>query len=152
MIFTNGRAELVMSGQKTQTRRPVKPGDLLRNTLLDNLCVCRVDDVTTIRYITMRKTYAVQPGRGKAAIGRIRLLDIRREDVRNISGIDARAEGFGPAVWPCAAFLNVWTAFYDKEANDALRTNQTGAHWQDYLQRRPAALYDAWALTFEVVK
>lgn len=40
------------------------------------------------------KTYAVQPGRGKQQIARIRLTRIRSENVTRISTSDAIAEGF----------------------------------------------------------
>ena len=40
------------------------------------------------------RTYAVQPGRGKKAVGRIRLMSIRKEQVQEISEADAIAEGF----------------------------------------------------------
>ena len=74
---------------------------------------------------------------------RIRITDIRREDVRKISEADARAEGFTSSL----EFLRVWCGMHDK---GAIKASQAG----DYLMlgARPAALYDAWALTFEAVR
>lgn len=69
MIFGRSLLPLVLDGTKTQTRR-------------------RSD-----RYRPGR-TYAVQPGRGKRAIGRIRVLDVRPERLMDITEDDARAEGF----------------------------------------------------------
>jgi hypothetical protein len=41
------------------------------------------------------KSYAVQPGRAKKAVGRIAATRVRQERVGDISAKDARAEGFG---------------------------------------------------------
>jgi hypothetical protein len=73
----------------------------------------------------------------------IRITDIRREDVRTISEADAHAEGFTSSL----EFLRVWCSMHDK---GAIKASQAG----DYLMlgARPAALYDAWALTFEAVR
>ena len=40
------------------------------------------------------RTYAVQPGRGKPAVARIRITNIRQERLCDITAADARAEGF----------------------------------------------------------
>lgn len=39
------------------------------------------------------KTYAVQPGRGKPAIGRIQIIAIDKERLQDISAYDAEKEG-----------------------------------------------------------
>lgn len=75
MIFSGGLAEKVLAGEKTQTRRPAK----------DDL-PCRYRE---------GGTYAVQEGRGRKAVGRIRVLAIRRVPVGLLSRQDAIAEGFG---------------------------------------------------------
>lgn len=153
MIFKPELAAKILSGEKTQTRRPVHEGDeylpyfeIYRTCFVVNEFPSLIKDVKGKHRYEVGKTYAVQPGRGKAAIGRIRLTDIRREDVRNISEEDACAEGFGPVVHPRVAFLYVWTGFYDPIGHRFPLYNR------DLLIDRPAALYDAWALTFEVVK
>lgn len=91
------------------------------------------------------KSYAVQPGRGKPAIGRIRITGIRREDVRDISDEDTHAEGFDSR----EAFWDTWVSMHDKSwhkefcyAADYGRLRKYGFY------DRPAERYDAWVITF----
>ena len=63
MIFKPELAEKVLAGEKTETRRVVKDGEV------------------ECRYVPGRD-YAVQPGRGKRAIGRIYITDVRREKLK----------------------------------------------------------------------
>ena len=102
MIFQHTIAQ-VLDGSKTQTRRLALPDS---NGTGEQPCemigwpngiksVQRLDDMHNL-WITkwqVGKTYAIQPGRGKKAVGRIRITDIRRECVQDISEDDARAEG-----------------------------------------------------------
>ena len=136
MIFQHTWQQ-VLDGTKTQTRRLVKPGEWVGYIGKDVL------SGTGRTVYEVGKTYAVQPGRGQAAVGRIRITSIRQEDVRQISKADALAEGFsGPL-----EFLRVWCGMHDPAA-----IKQAGSAG-DYLQigDRPAERYQAWALTFEVV-
>lgn len=84
MIFKPDLASKVLSGEKTQTRRPLK-----------------------YRYEAGR-TYAVQPGRGKRAVGRIRVLSVDEVDVTAIDDTDAHAEGFKSR----NEFLDLWRSMY----------------------------------------
>lgn len=88
MIFKPALARAVASGRKTQTRRPVTPKP------------CRYK---------VGHDYAVQPGRGKEAIARLKVLDIREERVGQITHQDAKAEGFRNT----AAFKAYWVELYD---------------------------------------
>lgn len=157
----------VLAGEKTQTRRPVKPehfygapegkftpGGVYRKSK---------DPLTPHGAVWhLNQDYAVCPGRGKKQVGRIRIISIRCEDVRNISVDDARAEGFeGPG-----EFLNAWCGFYDKRARwefDPQRVDywiNTGKRrelvgWDTVLKiisARPAELYQAWVIAFELVR
>lgn len=186
--------ELVLEGKKTQTRRLVKPGDFtsvmwtdehdkhgrivpdqpnhgpivrveMPYWLAEKSQIQRVMNDRRTVYL-VGKEYAVQPGRGKAAVARIRITGIRREDVRNISHEDAVAEGFTDR----SEFLSIWTGMHDKKAHfweppypnsdlyeycDSIGNLVTTYDWNDISERlesRPAHLYEAWALTFEVVK
>jgi hypothetical protein len=85
MIFKPERAEKVLAGEKTETRRVVKDGEV------------------ECRYVPGRD-YAVQPGRGKRAIGRIYITDVRREKLKEITHEGALREGY-PTV---PAFLDYW--------------------------------------------
>lgn len=157
----------VLAGQKTQTRRPVKPGQYSFRAP-GGIAVKTSDGrehsypLSLImsekgRYVyELFKDYAACPGRGKLQQGRIRILNIRREDVRNISHEDALAEGFENEL----GFWQVWTGFYDKPGvriMDNLWSRIEGGDMDDLIRiaklklaDRPAHLYDAWALTFEV--
>lgn len=73
MIFRPELAKLIKQGKKSQTRRMI--------------------DSRTCRY-RPGKAYALQPGRGKSAIGRITVTDVREERLGDISFQDARREGF----------------------------------------------------------
>lgn len=71
MIFGPKMLPKVLDGTKTQTRR------------------------RSSRY-RAGHDYAIQPGRGKRAVGRLRVLAVRRERICDISEDDAIAEGFPP--------------------------------------------------------
>lgn len=99
MIFRPEFAALVLAGKKTQTRRPVK-----------------YETVKGAGYKPCQyeagRDYAVQPGRGKNAIGRLLVLSVRREPVSSLTEADALAEGFLSQT----AFLEWWSAFYGAAA------------------------------------
>lgn len=94
------------------------------------------------------KTYAVQPGRGKVAIGRIRITDIKREDVRDISDEDVKAEGFTSKT----AFWGVWCRMHDKDTWDSQYELIRPDFVRKWIAHRPAECYQAWVLEFELVQ
>lgn len=174
MIFQH-TIDAVLSGRKTQTRRIVKPGDFYDGhdeyvnengiTVVQFPGVYRWNknnDGGSRTVYAVGQTYAAQPGRGKASVARIRVLDIRRGDARQISDEDVVAEGFKDR----NEFLHTWVGMHDKSAawefdwgqvdywiNTGKRRELVGwATVQEIIASRPAARYDAWALTFELVK
>ncbi len=84
MIFQH-TLEQVLSGRKTQTRRPIRPYRRF---------VYRVG-----------KTYAVQPGRGERAVARIEVLAVRKQPLGEITRAEAVAEGCANL----ASFRKLWT-------------------------------------------
>lgn len=157
MIFQH-TWEKVLTGEKSQTRRLVKPGEYLDSLYYDGrhdivrAANNRIVHATSISF-EPEKTYAVQPGRGKAAVARIRILSIRREDVREISDADVEAEGFQTA----SDFFIAWVKMHDKSViTPIIPDYDTGAIiWQGVrptLATRPAERYQAWVLEFELVK
>lgn len=132
-------------------------------------------------------TYAVQPGYGKPTINyaalrtvegtirqvadessgqflqslaaplRIRIADIRREDVRKISYEDVKAEGFEQPY----EFWLTWAKMHDsKFLNTPITLICTGEPSSTainsivagHLEDRPAERYQAWVLTFELAR
>lgn len=92
MIFKPELVEKILAGRKWQTRRPVKPNQ-------------------GCRYCPGR-TYAVQPGRGKKGVARIKVHSIRREKWADISTYDAAAEGFADHAPPRDGFWQYIFALY----------------------------------------
>ena len=134
MIFSLKSIEDILTGKKTQTRRLVKDQEWFSPVTLS----VYTDRAMGRLKWQVGRTYAVQPGRGKPQVARIRILRIWREDVRRIKLGDISAEGFS---W-FGEFWQVWCGFHDP-----------GADWANgnSLIERPAHLYDAWALEFELV-
>jgi len=98
---------------KTQTRRLAMPGDIITSSSGEphDHTIFSVERNGRLLY-DVGRTYAVQPGRGKHALGRIRLRAIRREPAQDISEDDARAEGFASP----EAFRKVWIEMYGRDA------------------------------------
>lgn len=177
MIFQH-TYQAVLDKRKTQTRRLIKPKtghkifagylngkDVI--TAIVSAPISAMQQGTARTLYEVGKTYAIQPARGKKAIGRIRLLSIKQEDVRCISGEDVKAEGFEHRL----DFLSVWCFMHDKECQFKRVDDSFDGTWSydigskttglagladdlcmySYLAARPNELYQAWALTFEKV-
>lgn len=93
MIFRQWRE--VLSGAKTQTRRLVRPDEKYHSYLGEVQVPSPRHAFGWRAKWAVGKTYAVQPGRGKPAVGRIRITAIRQERVQEITTQDALAEGVG---------------------------------------------------------
>ena len=143
MIFKSELCDKVLSGEKTQTRRLKRENEYFtRGSFGQPDCVSRRSETTLdIRKWVVGRTYAVQPGRGKKAVGRIKLLVIREESLQDMSGADAIAEGWprdreffprmNTAIKALIWFRNLWNSINKKP----------GARWED----NPGV----WALTFQ---
>lgn len=138
----------VLTRQKTQTRRPMKPGQHLIVDYTEGDCVV---DGKGRKVYQIAKDYAVCPGRGKHQQGRVVLTWINCEDVRTISIESVHAEGFQDH-WE---FFEVWCGFYDKavlKAQEKARVANEPFDLQSFLDTRPDHLYQAWALTFALLE
>lgn len=102
VAFRPELAAAVMDGSKTVTRRLVS--DNPRSPWWREAC-----------RLMPGRTYAVQPGRGKVAIGRAEVLSVRRERLGDVNHAEARREGFAdqPEFARAFAAINGW---YDKDA------------------------------------
>lgn len=102
MNFRPELAAKVMAGEKTVTRRLVS--DNPRSPWWTGGCK-----------LTLGKDYAVCPGRGKSALGRVTVRSKYRERLGHLSDHEARLEGFPSA----QAFEDAFTAIngsYDPDA------------------------------------
>lgn len=140
MIFQH-TVEAVLNGTKTQTRRVVKENQDLW-----------FDDGNYVVYENGRvkyrvgQTYAVQPGRCKKAVARIRITDIRQEHLHDITAEDAVAEGIAldlehfvnkdpvraAKIVAIITFSNLWQSIHTKP----------GRRWED----NPMV----WVISFEL--
>ena len=108
MIFKPEMIEKILAGDKTVTRRPIVGN-----------ADCRYKD---------GRDYALQPGRGKKAVGRIRILDIRATELgHQLTILESAKEGFGSF----RDFRDDWEDLY-------------GVSWHP-LQR-------VWRIEFELVR
>jgi len=130
--------EKVLAGQKTQTRRIVKPEHW-------EFCDGPELAIDTVFYGTRIKwqvgrTYAVQPGRGKPAVGRIKITAIRKERVQDITEADAVAEGFaglcgyGVYMEPRDHFFEAWNEINNRPG---CRVEDKPAVWVLELEQVP---------------
>jgi hypothetical protein len=96
MIFSPENVAKIEAGEKTQTRRVRRPYAVSGRK--DGAAYDVWDFNARRAYVPIYevgKSYAVQPGRGKKAVGRIRITAIRYcERAAEISEGDAVAEGF----------------------------------------------------------
>lgn len=135
MIFTPEHCEAILAGKKTQTRRVMDVGD----TLGERCGFPAVfDRYGKMRYVVTGE-YAVQPGRGVKAVGRIKITEIRRRQWWNLSTDDILAEGVTSDVAP--GFLR------DCELHD--RWEEL---WKRINPKHHGRDQEVWALTFEVIK
>lgn len=99
----------VLDGSKTQTRRVIRTGEHL-------LPLSNGDEVVYSGGRTKWKigrTYAIQPGRGQKALGRFKLLAIRREWLWEISIEDIKAEGVRPLIPDDVLFRLGWLGLWN---------------------------------------
>lgn len=122
MIFKPALVHKIVSGSKTQTRRPAKDDDK-----------CRYE---------IGKSYAVQPGCGKAQVARIVIAGVRLEDLRELTFEDARREGFRTR----AEFARYWLDLYSKAGRDL-----EGDDALDYFERKFGGRR-VWVIDFELDK
>lgn len=134
---------------KTRTSRLQKPNQ----TWLTDKDHCTLANPITGVYNGDRaiwllgRTYAVQPGRGLKQIGRVKILSIDEQDVRQITLEQAQAEGFKTI----EDFLHVWADMYDKWTLKAWRKWSRKLSFRGFVASRPYQKYQAWILTFEFI-
>lgn len=146
MIFQH-TWEKVLTGEKTQTRRLVKPNELLFSEFSETTPQRESVGRVSIRMLAghplpefntkweVGKTYAVQPARTLKAVTRIRITEIQREPLQVITPEDARREGIpDDAAYPVRRYAALWDFI----------NHQKGTRWADDPM--------VWVLSFELVK
>lgn len=104
-------------------------------------------------------TYAVQPGRGKPAVARIRITEIRREKLMNISEDDAADEGVicpecGGTGWTLGPASTPWSGPSEHPC-DCNLVKEYAKVWDRINKRKGTRWQDnplVWVLDFEVVR
>lgn len=141
--------EALLRGEKTETSRicgllsdgtGVRGSEAIRYPGgVKTLCrLSRTDSWTKVWAVG--QGYAIQPGRGIAAVGRYRVLDIWQQDVRKLKPEQIAAEGFQKR----ADFMRIWTWMHDRD--------MYGIHWSGLkLDGRPNERYLAWRMSIEVL-
>lgn len=152
MIFKQWQA--VKNRAKTQTRRLVKEGDFAANThgraVPDDVWGNRIDTVYDdngrMRW-QVGRTYAIQPGRGKNAIGRIRITKIKRERLQDISRPDCLAEGV------IEIPNQLGTPWYRSVGGEWKTARGAFAELWDSIHKKPGTRWpdnpEVWVLVFE---
>ncbi len=159
---------------KIHTRRIIKPGQKLVQHVGDDgfdLPVVISQAGKRLHYSGQR--VAVQPGHSMKGDGKIYILDIQQQDVRNITNNDARAEGFYHAldflIWwvgindisvtypvspptQCSQVSLPYMAVAGPGYNDQYH-HLNWSQWTDQvLMKRPNSHYQAFAYLFEAIE
>lgn len=157
MQFTPENCQLILDGKKTMTRRVVKPGEtfylhetfedggIVRVVIPNKACWLGNSDKEYRSKWEYHHTYAICPGRGKKAVGRIRITAIRREKLQDISEEDSCAEGAGrPHCFDDNLYMT-YLSFRDgfRQIWDGLYGNDPVKGWE--------ANPDVWVISFELV-
>lgn len=115
--FKRQLLDKIEAGTKTMTRRPIKIGDLGE---------CR---------LKVGRSYAIQPGRGQLAVGRVTITDVRSERLGAISPDDARREGFARnGVGSTQMFFDYWRELHGNVDEDLLVWVISFAYGHDQLR------------------
>lgn len=174
MLFKPELIEKIKMGEKTQTRRVVKPNEVHVGIMPGERFSRSISQTITLedgRIVPQRikwqvgRDYAMCPGRGKHGVGRIEVIYLgENQDVRRIGEGAAKAEGFDSV----NAFLSTWIHINDHSAQatwvDLEHRKEwiwyTNRQWQHtslgddfaaYLASRPAERYHAWVIEFAKV-
>jgi hypothetical protein len=112
----------VLDGTKTQTRRPVKPGEYGVNS---NGIVSVFTGKDRLKWQVGRE-YRICPGRGKSAVGLMWITGIHIEHVQDIDEHDAMCEGapyYDDEDSFILGFREIWDGIYGRDPNFCWEAN-----------------------------
>lgn len=145
MIFQHTWPQ-ILSGSKVQTRRVIRADEQAVRGLYNKIVAVMQGDRAKWQ---VGHEYAVQPGRGRAQIARIRIVQINSEYITRISLHDALQEGFASRqdffrTWqqihgPNSMELRVWVIHFELVAPD-LELLAAGAENGARLPEQPVLL------------
>lgn len=151
---------VLLTGQKTETSRLALPepnGETCKGTEMIQYpsgirSVMRGADMRWFPKWQVGRDYAIQPARGVKSVGRYRIENIWKQDVRTITPEQLTAEGFinGLSGDRFYAFMRVWTLMHDPIGRSRLSLKPTD-EWRDYLDQRDDSLYTAWRMQISVL-
>lgn len=143
MIFK--QIDAIRRGVKTQTRREVKAGDTFRENHL-----CKIVGVYRSGRLLWKVggVYAIVPKRGMKGIGKIRILEIRRERLQDISEADAIAEGVEFEAPFYSVFVGGKRLVFGVSAVEAYRELWESINGRGSWDKNPYV----WVICFEVVE
>lgn len=151
----------LLSGEKYETSRLVKPGDY--NWMCGEMPAPWTERGTVMQYSAVHfashtarfvrdREYTIQPGRAQKSVGKYVIESIWRQDVRTLLLGQVDAEGFR-ADW--LGFWRVWCTMYDREGlkffTDRFNRPLTAPLVKKYLELRPNELYTAWRMRIRVL-
>lgn len=138
MIFKD-TWEKVLDETKTQTRRIVKDDEYTWTDPLGNITEV-VGKHHRLKW-QVGKNYAIQSGRGKKSLGRIKLKKINMENLQHISDRDAKKEGVRK-LYRCPQWITHEATLSFKQLWDGIH-KKSGDRWED----NP----EVWVLEFELI-
>lgn len=108
MIFQHTHHQ-IPTGEKTATRRKLKQGQRVKDGVLYS-CTGR-------KLHWVGQTVSVQPGRGKASVGRVTITALYKQKIGDITDNDAMKEGLRPGPdkpRPFTQFVGLWLEIHRK--------------------------------------
>lgn len=147
----------LLRGEKTETSRlalPEPDGETMIGT--EMICypsgiksVCQGREMRWIPKWQVGKDYAIQPARGVKSIGRYRIENIWKQDVRTLSDAQVKAEGFRHTLnrTDRVAFFRLWTVMHDPNIAGQFERRSSLRMLDD----RPDERYTAWRMQISVM-
>jgi hypothetical protein len=141
----------LLTEMKTETSRlalPESDGEIMIGTEMLRYpngvkAVCQGRHMRWTPKWVVGQDYAIQPNRGVKAVGRYRIEDIWKQDVRTLSDAQIASEGFLSEV----GFLMVWCAMHDKSFSKEYKRRPRALQ----MDSRPSELYTAWRMSITVL-
>jgi hypothetical protein len=158
MIFQH-TIDSVLAGRKSQTSRLWKEDWAFPHDEYDSPVCDYVYSLKSYRAGGSRRPYrvgqtlAIQPARGKAGVGKIRITGLAKRDVRDFTSEDIRREGFSTTKSSFVEFYRTWYSMHFPQYVRLLDEGRvTEDWWLDAMKAQVAAKNMALVINFELVQ